>query len=457
MEPGAEDCGEAARLVASSSWEAPRRGLVQNLRLASAGLGSPDDGGGGGDGWEEEVLGPPAPGEDLVLLKKKMDNEEENSCFLYLKCNPHRCEEIVSLGILSEARNMEVYAREEYCGTSRGESVCTVQRNSENEITLYKKYLKLECPTDCCKIKLLSFGDKQSIFVSKIVVQVRAVSANSSTSFPAVGSRIDLDRVQTIMESMGSKLSPGAQQLMNMVRFQQRNCIPFGEQLQCILGKKEPAVFGDEHMLDGLHKSTASGVLDRSSTIPFPFKSGLTSGAVTEDIKAYIDKSTGLPARGSIPDLEECKSIQQNSILPENDLKFVVSSWLQKKANDNSNIPSSELLPFLQNLCSQVNHLRVGEKNKPQGNNTKPNEGIVSIGVEQQPVCFYLEKIISKNMELMEKKLMDYIDQRMYKLQEHIDNKVVLLMDLLQNSNSTSTRVTQEHYDSGERLSNGER
>ncbi|XP_043842611.1 ATPase PAAT [Dromiciops gliroides] len=457
MEPGVKDFGEAPRLVASCSWEAPRRCLAQSLRLAQEGLGGPDSG--SGDGPEEEVLGPPVPGEELVHLKRKVDNEDEGSCFLYLKCNPYRCEEIVSLGILSEARNMEVYAKEEYCGTSRGESICTVQHNSE-EITLYKKYLKLECPTDYCKIKLLSFGDKQSIFVSKIVVQVRAVSANSSTSFPALGSRIDLDRVQTMMESMGSKLSPGAQQLMNMVRFQQRNCIPFGEQLQCILGKKEPAVFGDEYMLDGLHKSTASGVLDKSSTIPLPFKSGLTSGAVTEEIKAYIDKNTELPIRGnigSIPDLEECKSIQQNNILPENDLKILVSSWLQKKANDNSNIPSSELLPFLQNLCSQVNHLRVGDKNKPQGNNTKPNEGIISIGVEQQPICSYLEKIISKNMELMEKKLMDYIDQRMYKLQEHIDNKIVLLMDLLQNPNSTSTRVTQEHYDSGERLSNGER
>ncbi|KAM9066972.1 ATPase PAAT [Sarcophilus harrisii] len=460
MEPGAEDCGEAPRLMASSSWEAPQRGLAQSLSLALTGLGGPDGGGGGGDSWEEEVLGPPALGEDLVLLKRKVDNEDESSCFLYLKCSPHRCEEIVSLGILSEARNMEVYAREEYCGTSRGENVCTVQQNSENEITLYKKYLKLECPTDYCKIKLLSFGDKQSIFVSKIVVQLKAGSANSSISFPALGSRIDLDRVQTMMESMGSKLSPGAQQLMNMVRFQQRNCIPFGEQLQCFLGKKEPPVFGDEHIPDGLHKSTASGVLDKSSSTSFPLKSGLTSGAVTEDIKAYTDKNTELPARGnigSIPDLEECKSVQQNNLLPENDLKFVVSSWLQKKANDNSNIPSSELLPFLQNLCSQVNHLRVGDKNKPQGNTTKPNEGVVNIGVEQQPVCSYLEKIISKNLELMEKKLMDYIDQRMYKLQEHIDNKVVLLMDLLQNSNSTSTRVTQEHYDSGERLSNGER
>ena len=60
------------------------------------------------------------------------------------------------------------------------------------------------------------------MFISKVVVQLRRVSANSSTSSPALGSRIDLQRVQTLMEAMGSKLSPGAQQLMNMVKFQQQ-------------------------------------------------------------------------------------------------------------------------------------------------------------------------------------------------------------------------------------------
>lgn len=51
---------------------------------------------------------------------------------------------------------------------------------------------------------------------------MKAVSAKLATDFPSLGSSIDLDRVQTIMESMGSKLSPGAQQLMDMVRCQQK-------------------------------------------------------------------------------------------------------------------------------------------------------------------------------------------------------------------------------------------
>lgn len=76
---------------------------------------------------------------------------------------------------------------------------------------------------------------------------------------------------------------------------------------------------------------------------------------------------------------------------------------------------------------------------------------------EQQPVCSYLEKVLSKNMELMEKKLMDHIDERICQLQEHIDAKMALLMDLLRNPNSPPPGMPLRHYDSRERLSNGER
>ncbi|KAF0881096.1 IKZF5 protein, partial [Crocuta crocuta] len=158
----------------------------------------------------------------LVSLKRSPDSQDENPCFLYLRGDPNGGEEIVSIGILSSARNMEVYLGEEYCGTSRGKNVCSDLDNSEHEIIFYKKYLQLESSSHACKIKLLSFGEKPCVFLSRVVVHMRQVSASSSTSSPALGSRIDLQRVQTIMESMGSKLSPGAQQLMDMVRFQQQ-------------------------------------------------------------------------------------------------------------------------------------------------------------------------------------------------------------------------------------------
>lgn len=66
---------------------------------------------------------------DLVSLKSSLSPRDENPCFIYLKCGPNGGEEILSVGILSSARNMEVYLGEEYCGTSRGKNVCTVLDN----------------------------------------------------------------------------------------------------------------------------------------------------------------------------------------------------------------------------------------------------------------------------------------------------------------------------------------
>lgn len=129
----------------------------------------------------------------------------------------------------------------------------------------------------------------------------------------------------------------------------------------------------------GLQSSSASGAFDKSSPTPFPSRTGLTSGNVAEDLKAYIDKSTQPAGGGNMTSLQECKIVPQNHSLPENDLKNAVSSLLPKKASDSSHIPNSELLPVLQNLCSQVNHLRGGPNTKWQESITKPGEGVVGV------------------------------------------------------------------------------
>uniref|UniRef100_A0A8C8VMY8 Chromosome 10 open reading frame 88 n=1 Tax=Pelusios castaneus TaxID=367368 RepID=A0A8C8VMY8_9SAUR len=435
------------RVAAGCSWDcvSPRSlgGLADTLRLLPEGAGV------------GEALAPPEHSENSVVLERRLHDETETPCILYLQCDPHGSEEIAYVGILSEARNMEVYVGEEYCGTARGEKVCTIQNDRNDKVTLYKKYLKLECSTTSCRIKLLSIGEKQRVLVTKIVVQIK-VSAKSASDLPSLGSSIDLDRVQTMMESMGSKLSPGAQQLMNMVRLQQKNSFPLGEKLQCIFGRKE-SVFGDKHEIDGLHSAVAFRALDQSSNAVFPLKSCLTTEPVFEDLKTRTDMNTWIPGRENIPDPERLKNMQQSTLLPGNDFKVMVSSLKQEQTSENPNMPNSGLLlPFLQNLCSQVNHLRLDDGNKYFEKNTvAKEEGIQTAGMEQQPICSYVEKIISKNMELMEKKLMDYIDLSMQKLQEHIDTKVVLLMDMVHNSKLN--KMSQEHYDSGEGLSNGER
>ncbi|XP_051001397.1 ATPase PAAT [Acomys russatus] len=444
METAIEDPGLDRGPTLTSSWDAVCGALTQSLLLSRVGPGVQDLD-------FEQLLVPPAPGRDLVSLKSSQSPRDENPCFLYLKCGLNEGEEILSVGIQSSARNMEIYVGEEYCGTSRGKKVCTVLDDSEHEeIVLYKKYLKLESPAHACKIKLLSFGEKHCVLVSKVVVHVRPRSATPSPSSPAIGSRIDLDNVQTIMESMGSKLSPGAQQLMNMIRFQQQNCLPFGDQLQSVLGS-----LGHKHLI-ALQSSPSSGVSDKASSTPFPFRTGLTPSAITENLKTLIDKSTQPPGEGSSTNDEACHLMPQTHSLG-NDLKNAVSSFLPKKASGSSNVPNSELLPFLQNLCSQVNHLRVGHNTRWQENISKPREGIVGVSMEEQPICSYLEKILSKNMELMEKKLMDHIDERIYQLQEHIDAKIALLVDFLRSPNSPPPEMPLRHYDSRERLSNGER
>ncbi|XP_077679108.1 ATPase PAAT isoform X2 [Eretmochelys imbricata] len=393
--------------------------------------------------------------ENSLVLERHLNDEKETPCLLYLQCDPHGSEQIVCVGIVSEARNMEVYVGEEYCGTGRGQNVCTIQNDRNDKVTLYKKYLKLEYSTTSCRIKLLSIGERQRVLLTKIVIQVRSVSAKSASDLSSLGSNVDLDRVQTMVESIGSKLSPGAQQLMNMVRLQQKNSFPLRDKLQCIFGKRE--CFGDKHTVDGLHNAAAFKGLDQSSNEPFPFKSCLTTETVFGDLKTHTGMNTWIPGRENIPDLETLKTMQQSTPLPGNDFKVMLSSLMQEQASANPNMPSSGLLlPFLQNLCGQVNHLRLDDGNKHFEKSTMDEEeGIQTIGREQQPICSYLEKVISKNMELMERKLMDYIDRSMQKLQEHIDTKVVLLMDMVQNSKTN--KMLQEHYDSGEGLSNGER
>ncbi|XP_075613812.1 ATPase PAAT [Balearica regulorum gibbericeps] len=393
---------------------------------------------------------------EAVVVERRAGGGSETPCELRLECRPAGAGEMVSVGILSEARNMEVYVGEEYCGTGRGESLGAARPPGETseKVTLYKKYLKFERPAASCRIKLLSIGEKQRVLISKIIVQVKTVSAKLATDFPSLGSSIDLDRVQTIMESMGSKLSPGAQQLMDMVRCQQKNSLPLGDKLNWIFGKNSD--FGGDHAIDGLRSAALQTSLDQPASEPLSVKNDLTSETVYEDLKISNDLNTEVPEGGNTSDSERLTT-QENTVDLRNYFKVMGSLHMQEQASETPSVANPQvLLPFLQNLCSQVNHLRLKDGNRRFGKNAvTKEEGIQCDGVEQQPICSYLEKIISKNMDLMEKKLVDYIDRQIQALQTHIDNKMVLLMDLVQNSKPN--KISQAHYDSNEGLSNGER
>ncbi|XP_042719500.1 ATPase PAAT [Lagopus leucura] len=363
-----------------------------------------------------------ASGETVALERRAGGGDA--ACVLQLECRAG-AERVAAVGVVSEARHMEVYVGEEYCGTGRGVSAGILQPPGETEtVTLYEKYLKLECPATSCRIKLLS-----------------------------IGSSIDLDRVQTIMESMGSKLSPGAQQLMDMVRYQQKqNSLPLGDKLSWIFGKSSD--FGSEHPVDGFHSAAIQTSLHQSVSESSSVRNPATSETGCENINP--DLKAQLPEGRDTSNSTELNT-QQSTVDLRNDFKAMGSLLMQEQTDRIQNVAAPQmLLPFLQNLCSQVNHLRLkdGEKHLDKNVATK-EEGIQTVGVEQQPICSYLEKIISKSMDLMEKKLTDYIDRQIQALQAHIDDRMVLLMDLLQNSKQN--KISQAHYDSNEGFSNGER
>nr|XP_020664416.1 uncharacterized protein C10orf88 homolog isoform X1 [Pogona vitticeps] len=453
---------DSARISAACSWEC-RTDLASVLRLVPEGeLGA----------WE--AVGPPQNGEDSVVLEGRFNNDSIAPCLLYLHCDAHGSEEIIGLGVVSEARNMEVYIGEEYCRTAKGEKIFTTEHDrsehspeensvvkeeeqakgkgmghitgqgnkqppdfasiKNNPIMLYKKYLKLDCSTASCKIKLLSIGEKQRVLISKILVQVKTVTMKSVSDFAALGSGIDIRKVQTIVESVGSKLSPGAQQLMDMVRFQQKNGHAYGEKLQNIFGRNG-YMLGSNHTVDGSKEVTDLGGLGHLHNGPSLLKATLMAEKVAEDMN--INRNRQVASTGNISECPGLQAPKPSDIVSQNDFRGLVSSFLQEQGNENPDIPNgTRLLPLLQTVCGQVNRLRLDERNKHCENNSVSEDCIHTVGLEQQPVYMYLEKLISKNMELMEKRLMDYIDVRMQKLQEHVDNKIAAVKDLVQDCNN---------------------
>ncbi|XP_006001803.1 ATPase PAAT isoform X1 [Latimeria chalumnae] len=385
-------------------------------------------------------------GERLVTLKRSVNNDAEAPCVLYLQCAPQGGG-IISIEIISEGRTIEVYAGEEYCGTSRGEKGGSVQDNSKNEmVTLCKKYLNLESPTVACELKLLSIGGKKEVIISKIKLGMTTVSVKIPKGLSSFGTNIDLDRVQSMMQSMGTKLSPGAENLMNMVQMQQKqNQIALGGFLHSVLGGRKCK---SKHTLMTTAQST-----DEAPCISC-LEDNLKSQSASHDLNSLIHSHP--QSAGTSVELgfsNELGSIKQD-LLPADDLKATMFSFLSKQAKEFHNSSGSEMLPFLQNLSSQVNQLRLEDKIKNSENPTIAECPSVKDLWKEPPSCFYFEKIISKQMDLMEKRLMDYIDLRFNKLQDHLDAKLLVVTDLLENS--ASLKVTKRSYDSGEIFENGE-
>ncbi|XP_078269684.1 ATPase PAAT isoform X3 [Rhinoraja longicauda] len=400
-----------------------------------------------------------------VILERPQTNTVETPCLLYLQCSKQLVE-IIFVEVVSEAKTMEVYTDEEYCGTCHGQRLDHSQINSGHEqIVLFKKYFKLEFPSSSCELKLLSLGGKAKVQIGKILLGIRHASIGISRGISPLGKNINLQRVQTMMDSMGTKLSPGAQQLLNMVQFQQK-------QNQAAIGGLFQGIFGTRNLTEigkviGSSQTTGlseEGVSSHECIETNPISISqmeetkgseeifILNGESTETRDAsnlatgINDKKTEYDSEASARDADEQK-------FAGGDLQELVSTYLCKQSNGEQNSFNSDMLPFLRNLCSQVNELRIGEKTKAVKHDVAAEDGTCG-RLYQQTFRIELEKHITEHMELIEQRLKDYIDHRINILQDDLDKKFVSLTKLIENAGVKRTATKEIERDAF--LTNGD-
>uniref|UniRef100_A0A3Q4NBH1 Si:rp71-19m20.1 n=1 Tax=Neolamprologus brichardi TaxID=32507 RepID=A0A3Q4NBH1_NEOBR len=298
---------------------------------------------------------------DPVLLEQM---EEGSPCVLKFHCNPSLPATISRLLVISEARTMEVYSQTgEYSGTVRGSKDDSIQLDSADRGPFYKKQLIIEEPSSACEVKLLSLAGRSSVMVAKVIVSLQLLQ-----SCPAPNPGIDMQRVQCLMEEMGTSLSPGAQNLMEMVQFQQKN-----------------------------QTGSLAGFL------PLLMGSGAFSGLGRE-----VSMCPG--AGNFLPRPAEFK-VQNPFVL------FFVLRLDHLKTRPTLGVnqgfgSSPELLPMLQNVCGQVTQRDAG---KPRKSNKW---------------CRLL-KAMERRLEEMEKRLKEHMDRRLDALEQKLEKALLSALPLV--------------------------
>lgn len=101
-----------------------------------------------------------------MVLEGRLHNDNVAPCLLYLHCDPHGSEEITGLGIVSEARNMEVYVGDEYCGTGRGAKVFTGQHDRSVVVSFFLQVADMLVLCGTLKGKNYMHSTSQKTFLS---------------------------------------------------------------------------------------------------------------------------------------------------------------------------------------------------------------------------------------------------------------------------------------------------
>lgn len=147
-----------------------------------------------------------------------------------------------------------------------------------------------------------------------------------------------------------------------------QNRIPVAEQLESVLRHT-----GYKHLIAQQSPAT-TGATERASSTPLPIRTGLTLGNPTEGSEVSSEQSPQAPG-GESTTLDRCRIGPQNHSRLEAELRDTISSVLPKKTRDDAS-----MLPFLQNLCSQVSRLRVSHGTERLESSPKPQEAIAAVG-----------------------------------------------------------------------------
>lgn len=335
-----------------------------------------------------------------VLLEQ---TEEGSPCVLTLHCSPCSSAAISRLLVISEARTMEVYNQMgEYCGTVRGERDDRVQTNSSDRGPFYKKQLILEHPSSACEVKLLSLAGRSSVLVCRVIVGLQQLQP-----CPALGPGIDMQQVQCLVEEMGTSLSPGAQNLMDMVHFQQKN--QTGS-----LNSFMPLLMGG-----GVFSSLAKGAFISPATVsnhpqPAHFMPSFGLSRPADEAPTVENGAMSDGSTSTSPDLSISDTTSSESPVSHAQLTEMMSLFLKGQGHDQMLNSRPELLPMLQNVCGQVAKLRLDDAAAVAENEKKMRNG-----------TWELDSAMERRLEEMERRLKEHVDRRLDALEQKLEKALL--------------------------------
>ncbi|XP_043959421.1 ATPase PAAT isoform X1 [Gambusia affinis] len=352
--------------------------------------------------------------EDLSHSDKKTDEvapvlleqvEEGSPCVLTVSCRTASSVAISSLMVVSEARTMEVYNQlEEYCGTVRGLKDESIQSVSPERGPFYRKQLVLDYPSSACEVKLLSLAGRSSILIRRVVLRLQELQPA-----PTRGPGIDLQQVQNLVEEMGTSLSPGAQNLLDMVQFQQKNQTgSLGGFLPLLMGGG-----GFSALAGGVRMSAAtarSPLHPADATPPEPIRSadltpshngGMSEGSTSPDL--------------SISDISSNNTASSDNGEPVNhtQVEEIMSHFLKGRSHGQALSP--ELLPMLQSVCGQVTKLRLDNTAAALEREKKMRNGTCE-----------LDPVMERRLEDMERRLKEHMDRRLDALEQKLEKALLM-------------------------------